>query len=222
MKLDEVTPVLDVHPPHETPHGWRDFLIHIFTITVGLVIALSLEGILEWHHHRELVRDAEASLHAEIKKNAAGTSHTLSDLHKEQASLKADITVLKYIEKNHKAPADSSLDVTFHIRTFDSVAWRTAQSTGALSYMPYDRAQEFSDIYLEQDELKSSEEQAARDAIISLGPLMDAADNEDPTEGEAASVRKSIEVLQGQLLLVDSFLAGLDQKYKKFLAEYRN
>lgn len=24
--------MLEVHPPHEPVHGWRDFLIHLFTI----------------------------------------------------------------------------------------------------------------------------------------------------------------------------------------------
>ena len=50
-------------------HGWRDFLLHLFTITVGLLIALSLEGLVEWQHHRHLVHDAEKSPHAEISSN---------------------------------------------------------------------------------------------------------------------------------------------------------
>lgn len=31
--------MLDVHPPHELVHGIRDFLLHLLTITVGLLIA---------------------------------------------------------------------------------------------------------------------------------------------------------------------------------------
>jgi hypothetical protein len=42
--------VLDVHPPHEPVHGWRDFFVHPATITIGLLIALSLEGCVEWRH----------------------------------------------------------------------------------------------------------------------------------------------------------------------------
>jgi hypothetical protein len=33
---EEDHPVLDVHPPHEAAHSWRDILIHLATITVGL------------------------------------------------------------------------------------------------------------------------------------------------------------------------------------------
>jgi|GEM_PF-3654432 len=28
--------MLDVHPPHEAAHTWRDFFIHIVTIVLGL------------------------------------------------------------------------------------------------------------------------------------------------------------------------------------------
>lgn len=58
--------MLDVH----APHGLSDFFLHLFTITIGLLIALSLEGCVEWQHHRHLVREAEAALHDEIENNA--------------------------------------------------------------------------------------------------------------------------------------------------------
>jgi hypothetical protein len=38
----------DIHPPHQAAHSWRDIFIHLATITVGLFIALSLEGCVEW------------------------------------------------------------------------------------------------------------------------------------------------------------------------------
>lgn len=213
--------MIDVHPPHEPIHGWRDFFIHLSTITIGLLIALSLEGCVEWRHHRHLVHEAEASLHTEIQNNAKGLQTTLDDLRKQQELLKQDVVVLKYIMKNHKTPEHSSLDITFHIRGFDSVSWKTAQSTGALSYMPYDRAQEYSDIYATQDELAVAEQQAARDAIISLAPFLNSnKDDPDPTEGQAESIKQKIEVLQGQLILVDSLVTNLDSEYRKFLAAH--
>ena len=33
--------------PHEKIHGFKDFLVHLFTITIGLLIALGLEGCAE-------------------------------------------------------------------------------------------------------------------------------------------------------------------------------
>ena len=34
--------MLDIHPPHKAAHTWRDFLIHIATIGLGLLIAVGL------------------------------------------------------------------------------------------------------------------------------------------------------------------------------------
>jgi hypothetical protein len=44
--------MLDVHAPHETVHTWKDFLVHIAAITIGLLIAVGLEQTVEFFHHR--------------------------------------------------------------------------------------------------------------------------------------------------------------------------
>jgi hypothetical protein len=204
--------------------GWRDFLLHLITITIGLLIALSLEGLVEWQHHRHLVHEAEASLHAEIKSNADGIAASLNELHKQQAILNKDVSILKTVIATAKLPPDHHMSITFNIIGFDGVAWKTAQSTGALSYMSYDLAQEYGSIYTQQDLLTASENQAARDAVVSLGPLMDDDSGNDtpPTRDEAREVVTKIEVLQGQLLLVDSLMKGLNDGYKAFLTEHPN
>jgi len=221
MNLDEVPTVIDVHPPHEPIHGWRDFLLHLLTITIGLLIALSLEGLVEWQHHRHLVHEAEASLHTEIENNARALADAITALHKNQDDLKHDVTVLKYIIKNHKTPPNDNMTLGLGIRTFDDVSWKTVQSTTALSYMSYAQAEEYSDIYSTQSELNDAERQAARDAIISLAPFMNISkDDPDPTEGQANDIKQKIEILQGQLTLVDSLMNSLDREYKKFLAAH--
>ena len=62
--------MLDVHMPHPT-HTWRDFFIHIATITVGLLIAVSLEQTVEYFHHLHQRHQLEEDLHAEARKNLA-------------------------------------------------------------------------------------------------------------------------------------------------------
>jgi hypothetical protein len=222
-KPNEVPAVLDVHPPHESIHGTRDFLLHLFTITVGLLIALSLEGLVEWQHHRHLVHEAEASLHAEIHGNSAGMADVLVGIHKQQASLVHDVEVLKAIIATGKTPKEGHMDISFRIVTFDNVSWKTAQSTGALSYMPYDLAKGYAGIYAQQESLTASEQQAARDAVVSLGYFMDSKDSDpDPTPQQAETIIEKIQTLQGQLVLVDSFMQGLDAQYKQFLAAHPN
>jgi hypothetical protein len=54
----ENEPMLEVHDPHESIHTWKDFFIHIATISVGLLIAVGLEqGVeaLHRHHQRQVL-----------------------------------------------------------------------------------------------------------------------------------------------------------------------
>jgi len=89
--------------------------------------------------------------------------------------------------------------------------------------MPYAIAQEYANIYNTQNLLDAAQQQGARDAIVSLGPFADLDDKApDPTGGQAGPIREKIDVLQGQLLLVDSLLGSLDGQYKKLLAAHPN
>jgi hypothetical protein len=41
--------MLDVHPPHKSIEGVGEFFLHLFTITVGLLIAVGIEAAVERH-----------------------------------------------------------------------------------------------------------------------------------------------------------------------------
>ena len=61
--------MLDVHPPHTPTHTWRDFLIHIATICVGLLIAVGLEQMVEAIHHHYVREELRQSLREDCKIN---------------------------------------------------------------------------------------------------------------------------------------------------------
>jgi hypothetical protein len=42
--------MIDIHPPQKTDHTWTDFIIHIGTIAVGILIAIGLEQTVELLH----------------------------------------------------------------------------------------------------------------------------------------------------------------------------
>src|SRR4029077_19740277 len=94
--------MLDVHAPHDRMHGFRDFLLHLLTITIGLLIALSLEGCVEWRHHRELVREAEDGLHGEIARNEQAVASLKSQIAEQQKELDADLDVLAKMRADPK------------------------------------------------------------------------------------------------------------------------
>src|SRR6185312_13999432 len=115
--------LVDVHPSHGPIHSWRDFFIHLATITIGLLIALGLEGYVEWVHHRHLLHEAESSLREEIRGNASKMGETIARLHQSQQELKDDLTILSYVIKNRKWPESANFSIKFDITRFDNVSW---------------------------------------------------------------------------------------------------
>jgi hypothetical protein len=72
----------------------KDFLLQLLTIAVGILIALSLDGLLEWRHHRHLVHEAEANLTAEIRENQQENSKTMQALRTNQQQLKEMLSLV--------------------------------------------------------------------------------------------------------------------------------
>jgi hypothetical protein len=221
MNVDEVTPVLDVHPPHEPIHGWRDFFLHLATITIGLLIALGLEGCVEWMHHRHLVHEAQAALRDEISGNEGRLAGILASVDDQGNKLKHDVAVLNKRVAHPLEKNDDSMSIDIKIVGFDNVSWKTAQSTGALTYMPYAQVQEYAEIYDLQEELDVVQKQAARDAALSVGRFMD--DDAPIPASRVADDQMEIQrivMVQGQLYFYESLIKGLDDSYKKFLTAH--
>jgi hypothetical protein len=61
--------MLDVHALQYTVHTWRDFFIHIATITIGLLIAIALEQSVENLHHIHQRHQLQYDLLEEAKRN---------------------------------------------------------------------------------------------------------------------------------------------------------
>jgi hypothetical protein len=165
--------MLDVHPPHETIHGFRDFLIHLLTITAGLLIALGLEASVEAMHHRHQRKEADAMIRQEIEDNRKDLMDSSQGLKAEIASMTKVLTALEEIAAGQR-PVEDGLqedDLQFREGPMQDSAWRTANSTGALSYMEYAEVKKFSEAYKEQDQLEAMEVQALND-YLQLVPIL--------------------------------------------------
>lgn len=59
---------VEIHRP-KAAHSWREFLIEIGTIVIGILIALGLEQSIEALHEHGLAREAKEAIDAEIQTN---------------------------------------------------------------------------------------------------------------------------------------------------------
>jgi len=185
---------------------------------MGILIALFLEGCIEWLQHRQLVHEAQVSLHREIAHNLQAIKRFTANIHQRQKELDSDITVLRYLVKNGKMPENKKVSIDYTISTMDDVSWRTAQATGAVSYMAYAEAGVYSDIYVSQDALYAAEKDGARDAILSYAPFIGRHDTDsDLTPAQGADVLQKIQILAGELKLIESLAATLETQYQKYL-----
>ena len=57
---------MEIHKP-KAAHSWREFLIEIGTIVIGILIALGLEQSIEAFHERQLAHEAQDAIDAEMR-----------------------------------------------------------------------------------------------------------------------------------------------------------
>lgn len=160
---------MDVHPPHGGIHSWRDFFIHLIVITLGLLIALGLEGIVEWRHNKHLVHTAEANLRAELVANQKTLADDLASLNDAQKETESDLAILSALQA--KNPSGAQLKFHWEWNGPSSAAWDTARNTGAIALMNYQAAQSYSVIYEQQAMVNAQSSAFERDLYRAGAPL---------------------------------------------------
>jgi len=137
---------MDIHAPHQPVHTWRDFFTHIAIITIGLFLALMLEAGVDWLHHRHLVHQARENIRRELEDNHNAAQKDLVQLTKNIQLQKDNIAAIHGLMING-GKFRGSVTNSFSFDSPETSAWRTARDSGALSYMPYEEVQRYSDIY---------------------------------------------------------------------------
>ncbi len=210
--------MLDVHPPHGKLHGIGDFFLHLFTITIGLLIALALEGAVEHHQKNELRDQAEKSLRQEIRDNQKELSSMLPAFQDEQKSLEGSLAFLA-ARKQGKAFDVKSIQLGFSNGMLSDASWRTASATGALALMPYDQAQRFAGAYQLQEEFLRLQRATLDDFLLMQSHIIYGFDPTKVTPAEAAAAEPDVTRSLSHLVALGQFAAGLEQTYNKALGD---
>jgi hypothetical protein len=173
---NEETPVIDVHAPHGGIHTWRDFWIHLGTIALGLLIAISLEQSVEWVHRLHERSQLEDDLRAEALSNhdVVGVDVAIYDkqidwllalqrgVEEARATGKA---ATAYPDRPDGTP-DSPRYVAYHV--LESEAWTTAKESSLLVLLPRAEAEIYARVYIQADQVSDTRERV-REAGIRQG-----------------------------------------------------
>ncbi len=210
--------MLDVEPPHGEVTSWRGFILHLVTITVGLFIALSLEGCVEWAHQRHLVHEARANLQSEIRDNQKSLRDALNDIHSEQKQIAEDIASLKIMVN---APhAHGSVGYRFSNTSLQHASWDTARETGALGFMAYPEVKSYAELYNEQSNFAVQSDRLIETGTKLMTLLLGFQDETAGKEISSAAAREGIQdalAIQAQLLICEAVAKNLDQEYASAL-----
>jgi hypothetical protein len=207
---------MDVHAPHEPVNSWKDFAIHLSIVTVGLFIALMLEAGVEYLHHRHIVAEARENIRRELEHNQQAAAKDIQYIDENVKALRSDVRTIRVL-RTHPMKFHGGLENTMSFDTLDDSAWRTARDTGALSYMPYEEVQRYSDAYMLADQVNSHAVKAGEADFQAAAPLEM---GDDPTSMPDAEYTRMLEQdadVVVQMNVLEQFLKQYQQLDEKLL-----
>jgi hypothetical protein len=212
---------MDVHPPHEPIRSWKDFLLHLLTITIGLLIALGLDVAVEAMHHRHMVRDAQANLRKEISENHALYAENKRSLADNRSRLEHDIEQLRDLRAG-KTPEHLDLHWGFYWGGYADAAWKTARDIGAVPYMTPEMIEQYDSIYGQQALVNEAGVGVLLAEAKAAAPLRIAKDHHDPKDLLTSDVQVMLLAtaeLDGTAETLQSIMKELDDEYVLALKE---
>jgi hypothetical protein len=150
---------MEVHAPHHPLNTWREFWIHLGTITVGLLIALGLEQTVEGMHRVHERHALQRELHDEGEHNQA----TLKMDFERMATLKASLVswhrgVDEAIAKGgglDDPPGQSTTTGTVPLPS--EAMWDSARASGRVGLLSDEQTAVYAFLYQQEDRLKAQQ-----------------------------------------------------------------
>lgn len=150
---------MDIEGPDSPIRSFRDFATHIATVTIGILIALGLEALIDAHRNHDLVEHTRADFRAEFTANRAAV---LADLQRTLV-VKTELEGLIAYGQARTEGKDAPLPALSTTRSFaflTTTSWETAVATQALIHMPFAEARRISATQSKQAALNAMQSRA--------------------------------------------------------------
>ncbi len=146
--------MFDVQAPHQVVHSWKDFLVHIAAIVVGLLIAVTLEQSIEAIHHRHQRLRLEEEMHAVFASDAKLDDEDFGKLSRFRAYLAELRVAIQARLGGQSSPAGPGADDPRMaiLIIFPSLApYEAAKENGTAALLPTDRLRLYNRISYARD-----------------------------------------------------------------------
>jgi hypothetical protein len=205
-------------PPVKAPAKYAlvDYLFQFTTVTAGVLIALLINGLVEWNNNRELVNEARATIQREVEANLKELEGLPDNIKRSAADLENALRFSDQLLATGKTEV-RSLALNFNLATLNMSGWQTAERTGAVAHMDYEEVQECSELYNLQ-QLFDDQQRKAVDLVATATAVM--RPGSDPTKGSARELslfREQVMLLQSHLFVTGQLGEQLTKGYRDFL-----
>jgi hypothetical protein len=214
----DLPPSPPVAPRAASKYTPVDYVFQFITITAGVLIALLINGLMEWNNKRALVAEARATIAREIASNKKDLDATLRGMEGDIQKLESALT---FANDMLTKKSTSVNELNFHINLADLSAsgWRTAERTGALSHMDYDEVQRFSLLYDFQD-LIVEQQRALVGQLGEVSAILSGDFNPDnPNRKDLELFRERLMRLRAALVIHKELTTRLAENYGKALRQ---
>ncbi len=139
---------MEIHAPTGPTHSFKDFAIHILIVTIGILIALGLEGLREtWREHKA-ISEAGASFDQELRRDEQQLDIEVAHVRKASADLDRVISDLPELSKTPAILTGRVMGIEPGFYFFRTTAWESAVASGILSHMSERDLNRFDEGYL--------------------------------------------------------------------------
>lgn len=168
---------MELHPM-EGVHSWKQFLVHMAIVVIGVCIAIGLEQSVEWMHHRHQRSELQADLQDEARKNERVIARDLEVQQLEPWFERA-------MEGAATAPQQGKIKLTMTptpclpgsvgsavVRYFapSEAVWTTAKESGLTNLLPVEQGRMYARLAHNYDLLGPARDRVANgcDAIVAM------------------------------------------------------
>ncbi len=139
---------MEIHAPIGPAHSFKDFAVHILIVTIGILIALGLEGARESWKENKAVSEARRSLDAELHLNRDQLRLEREQVVQANRDLDRLLANLPQLAKTPAELRSEVLKVPFGSYFYRTTVWDSALASGVLAHMEADELHLFDEAYL--------------------------------------------------------------------------
>ncbi|HEX4807583.1 MAG TPA: hypothetical protein VH325_01555 [Bryobacteraceae bacterium] len=205
---------MDIHPPDKPIHSWRDFALHLVTITIGILIALGLDAFIEAVHWRHVVHEAEANIDSELRDNKeqVGLAKALVGIQSEHRK------ILSFLndEIAHGKSDIHGFNLSHPITGLTATSWETSEAIGALAHMPYVEVKRYDGAYNLQRHFEDVQQRGLNNVLSSMAFVA----AQDPTKMGKQELRRARDQIMTSLSSLEAerqIASQLSQAYNQAL-----